>query len=70
MALARVQRRVWGNTWEAFRLQALEGLPGAEVARRLGMQINAVYTARSNVQKLLKEELRRLQQTEEDVVHI
>lgn len=70
MALARVQRRVWGNTWEAFRLQALEGRSGAEVAQRLGMQLNAVYTARSNVQKLLKEELRRLQPTPDEMAEV
>lgn len=68
-AMARVQRRVWGNTWEAFRLQALEGLPGAVVAQRLGMQLNAVYTARSNVQKLLREELRRFQPSDDDRFH-
>jgi RNA polymerase sigma-70 factor (ECF subfamily) len=65
MAMARVRRRVSGSTWEAFRLQALEGWSGTDVARRLDMRLNAVYAARSNVQKLLKEELRRLQPEEQ-----
>ena len=41
-------------TWEAFRLTALEGVPVAEVARRLGKQVATVYVLRSNVQKLLQ----------------
>jgi len=41
-------------TWEAFRLTALEGMSGAEAARRLGKQIATVYVLRSNVQKRLQ----------------
>jgi len=32
VATLRVQQRVAPRTWEAFRLMALEGLPGAEVS--------------------------------------
>jgi RNA polymerase sigma factor (sigma-70 family) len=63
-AMARVRRRVQANTWEAFRLLALEGLSGADVAGRLGMTVGAVFMARSNVQKLMKEEVHRLQTPE------
>src|SRR5262249_57310897 len=61
LAMAEVQARVEPATWEAFRLTALEGIPAAEVATRLGKQIANVYVLRSNVQKLLKDEIARLQ---------
>jgi RNA polymerase sigma-70 factor (ECF subfamily) len=60
--MARVRLRVAPRTWEAFRLTALEGLSGAEAARRLEMQVAAVYMAKRNVQKKLREESRRLEQ--------
>src|SRR5215470_10745848 len=46
-AMARVRPRVQPRTWEAFRLTAQEGLSGAEVAARLGMQVATVFVARS-----------------------
>jgi RNA polymerase sigma-70 factor (ECF subfamily) len=61
LAMAEVQSRVEPATWEAFRLTALEGIPAAEVAARLGKQLANVYVLRSNVQKLLKAEVARLQ---------
>jgi RNA polymerase sigma factor (sigma-70 family) len=59
-ALKRVRARVPEQQWEAFRLTALEGLSGAEAGRRLGMLVATVYTAKSKVQKCLREEVRRL----------
>jgi RNA polymerase sigma factor (sigma-70 family) len=64
MATVRVRQRVEPRTWEAFRLTALEGLSGAEVAARLDMQVGTVFKAKSNVKKLLQEELRRLERAE------
>ncbi len=61
-ATARVRLRVQPHTWEAFVLTAVEGLSGAEVAARLGMQVGAVYVARGKVQKMLQEEVRRLEE--------
>jgi RNA polymerase sigma-70 factor (ECF subfamily) len=60
-ALARVQMRAAPQRWEAFRLTALEGLSGAEAAHRLGMKVATVFTAKSKVQKLVQEEIRRLE---------
>jgi RNA polymerase sigma-70 factor (ECF subfamily) len=60
-ALARVRQRVAAHTWEAFRLLTFEGLRGAEVAPRVGMQLTMVYVARSKVHKMLREELERLE---------
>jgi RNA polymerase sigma-70 factor (ECF subfamily) len=60
MAMARVRPRVAPHTWEAFRLTALEGLSGAEAAARLGREVVWVFKAKSNVLKMLQEEIRRL----------
>jgi RNA polymerase sigma-70 factor (ECF subfamily) len=60
-AMARVRLRIEPRTWEAFRLLALEGWPGTRAAARLGMRVAAVFMARSNVQKLLQEEVRKLE---------
>ena len=65
-AMARVRLRVAPRTWEAFRLLAFEGLSGAEVAPRVGMQVTMVYVARSKVQKMLREEIERLEGREAD----
>jgi RNA polymerase sigma-70 factor (ECF subfamily) len=60
LATERVRARVTATTWEAFRLTALEGLSGAEVAQQLNMQVAAVFKAKSNVQKMLQETVREL----------
>jgi RNA polymerase sigma-70 factor (ECF subfamily) len=60
-ALKRVRERAPASQWEAFRLTALEGLSGAEAGARLGMLVATVYTAKSKVQKLVRDELRRLE---------
>jgi RNA polymerase sigma factor (sigma-70 family) len=62
-ATARVQSRVEPHTWEAFRLSALEGLPGQLVAQRLGMKRATVFVAKSKVTKMLKEEIAKLEQS-------
>jgi DNA-directed RNA polymerase specialized sigma24 family protein len=58
-----VRQRVQPQTWEAFRLTTLEGLRGAETAARLGVKLTLVFKAKSNVRKLLQEEIRYLQGT-------
>jgi RNA polymerase sigma-70 factor (ECF subfamily) len=60
-AAARVRLRVAPHTWEAFRLTAVEGLPGAEAARRLRMRVASVFQAKSRVQKLLQAEIGELE---------
>jgi RNA polymerase sigma-70 factor (ECF subfamily) len=60
-AKVRVRLRVAPQTWEAFRLLALERLPVAEVAARVHMQVAMVYVAKSKVQKMLREELGKLE---------
>lgn len=60
-ATLRVRLRVAPHTWEAFRLVALEGMPVTEVADRVRMQVAMVYVAKSKVQKMLQEEIRKLE---------
>ena len=62
-ASARVRLRVEPHTWEAFRLLAQEGRSGAEVAKQLGMKVATVFATRSKVQKMLQEEVQRLEGT-------
>lgn len=60
LAMREVEARVQPHTWEAFRLLALEGRPGAEVAERLGMQVNTAYVARKKVQRMIRESVARI----------
>jgi RNA polymerase sigma-70 factor (ECF subfamily) len=61
-AQVRVQQRVQPHTWEAFRLTALEGLSGADAAAQLGLKVAVVFKAKSKVQKMLQEEVARLEE--------
>ncbi len=60
-AAERVRQRVTPRTWQAFELTAVQGLSGAEAAAALGMKVATVFVARSKVQKMLQEEVRRLE---------
>jgi RNA polymerase sigma-70 factor (ECF subfamily) len=60
-AKVRVRLRVAPHTWEAFRLMALEGRPVAEVAARVHLQVAMVYVAKSKVQRMLREEIGKLE---------
>jgi RNA polymerase sigma-70 factor (ECF subfamily) len=60
-AMARVRQRVAAHTWEAFRLLTFEGLSGPEVAPRVGMQVTMVYVAKGKVQRMLRQEIDRLE---------
>jgi RNA polymerase sigma-70 factor (ECF subfamily) len=60
-AMSRVQRRVAPHTWEAFRLLTFERHSSAQVAPRVGLQVTMVYVAKSKVQKMLREEIDRIE---------
>ncbi len=64
MAQASVRQRVEPHTWEAFWLTAIEGHSGAEAASRLHMQVGTVFKAKSKVQQMLREEIKRLESEE------
>ncbi|MBP3956778.1 sigma-70 family RNA polymerase sigma factor [Gemmata sp. G18] len=57
-AYEQVRARVEGRTWQAFVLTAVEGQKGAEAAHRLGMNVGAVFVAKSKVQAMLQEFVR------------
>jgi RNA polymerase sigma factor (sigma-70 family) len=59
-AMVLVRPRVAERTWDAFRLTALEGCTGAAVADRLEMNITRVYTAKSEVKRMIRDEVRKL----------
>jgi RNA polymerase sigma-70 factor (ECF subfamily) len=59
-AMRRVRARVAPATWDSFRLVALEGASGADAAARLGLKVATVFVHKSNVQKMLQEEVGRL----------
>jgi RNA polymerase sigma factor (sigma-70 family) len=65
MAMVRVSQRVEPHTWEVFRLLALQGLPGAEVARRLNLRVATAYVARSKVQRMIQAEIRLLEEAQQ-----
>lgn len=60
VAMHRVKGRVKPLTWDAFHLTAVEGLPGADAAQKLGMAVAHVFVAKHRVQKMLQEEVRIL----------
>jgi RNA polymerase sigma factor (sigma-70 family) len=59
-ASSRVRMRVTPRTWEAFERTAVRGESGAEAGKALGMKVAAVFVARSKVQKMLREEIQKL----------
>jgi RNA polymerase sigma factor (sigma-70 family) len=60
-ARLRVEWRVDRQSWEVFRLTALEHRPPAEVAAEWGLNVAAVYKAKSRIVKMLREEIHRLE---------
>jgi RNA polymerase sigma factor (sigma-70 family) len=60
-AYATVRARVEPQTWEAYRLTACECRPGEEVAAVLGMNIMAVFKAKSRVLGYIRREIERLE---------
>ncbi len=64
LASQRVQLRLAPKTWNAFQLSAVERLSGEEVAARLQMNLASVYKAKSNVLRLLQQEVQSLERSE------
>jgi RNA polymerase sigma-70 factor (ECF subfamily) len=54
--LAAVRADFTQATWEAFQQFAVDGRPASEVARELGLTVNAVVKAKSRVLKRLRQE--------------
>ncbi len=58
--MCRGAHRVEPQTWEAFQLTACENRPGEEVAALLGMNLAAVFKAKSRVLAFIRQEIKRL----------
>jgi RNA polymerase sigma-70 factor (ECF subfamily) len=59
-ALEMMQREFKPATWKACWEQVVQGRSAAEVAKELGLSVNAVYVARSRVLRRLREYLDQL----------
>ena len=60
-AVTRTRARVTPKTWRVFEMMAQEGRSGSEAASALGMTVAAVFVAKGRVQRLLQEEVQRLE---------
>jgi RNA polymerase sigma factor (sigma-70 family) len=61
LAISRVRERVAPVTWHAFRLTKFEGYSGADASKLLGIPVASVFVAKHRVQKILKEEIGKLE---------
>jgi RNA polymerase sigma-70 factor (ECF subfamily) len=59
-AMNEVRSRVQTSTFESWRLMSFEGCSGEEVAQTLGINVGTVFVARSRVDRLMSEIVRRL----------
>ena len=60
-AMERVKSEFQAATWDAFIQTAVDGRQPAEVSRRVGLSVGAVYVAKSRVIARLRQEIERLQ---------
>lgn len=63
-AMERVRPEFQKNSWDAFWLTAVDGVPAQEAARRLNLSPGAIYVHKSRVLARLREEVQRLQNEE------
>lgn len=62
-SMENVRLRVLPQTWDAFRMTAIEELPASEVASTLGVKLTTIYKAKSNILKLIQHEVEYLEET-------
>ncbi len=60
-AMLRVRLRVQDDTWQAFALTQLDGLTVEEAGLRLNRSLSMIYKARSNIIRMLRQEVDRLE---------
>src|SRR5262249_17249569 len=61
LAIARGRERVAAPTWGSFRRPTLGGHSCAEASRLLGIPVASVFVSKPRVQKMLREEIARLE---------
>lgn len=59
-AIEIVRPQLETQTWSAFELTAIKGIPAAETGKQLNMKTGTVYVARSRVSAKLRTEIERL----------
>ena len=64
-AAIAVQMRVQPKTWDAYRLSCEEQVAASVVAEQLGVPVSEVYVSKSRVLKMLREEVRKIDDDEE-----
>jgi len=64
----RVRGRVEHRRWMAWELTAVEQRPGEDVAAELDMKLPTVYSSRYQVQKLIADEVRRLETAAQELI--
>ncbi len=62
VAAKRIRKRVAADAWQAFWRSSVAMESCVSVASELGMTLGSLYVARSRIMKLLREEVRRLEQ--------
>jgi RNA polymerase sigma-70 factor (ECF subfamily) len=65
LAMERVKHEFQENSWNAFKLTAVDGLAPAEVAQQIGISPGAVYVAKSRVLARIKAEVETIKRQEE-----
>lgn len=65
-AIRKVKSRVSSDRFTAWQRMSQEGAKGIEVANELGMKIATVYTTRSQVQAMIRDEIARLEQNDSE----
>lgn len=62
----RVRLRVQDRTWNAYALTTQQNVSPADAAEQTGLRVAEVYVAKSRVLKMLREEVRRLENSAAD----
>lgn len=69
LAKSRVRSRVELRRWKAWELTAIHLCDGVSVSKQLNMKLPTVYSSRYQVQKLITEELARLESETTQQLH-
>ena len=62
LAKSRARQRVNDTRWLSWQLTAEQGMSGKEAAAQLDISVATVYTGKNQVQKLIREEVERLEE--------
>lgn len=66
LAMEHIKSEFQPNTWRAFWLAAVDGVPIAEIAQQVGMSAGAIYVAKSRVLARLKVEVEQMRRQEDE----